>query len=252
MHISCHSNINPLSLRNISDNLVSVTHHSIQGSVHDLLLSSSTKIRLIITRDIQIFSSRPFDHGKKCVIRLLIPFPRHKTQLSVLQILQPFEIRNSHSTCIGQHVWDDANSPSYQVCMGLGCDRTIRAFNDYFAIEILAVVPMNTLLHCAWSEDVAFIVNGLVVRVFSGAWEAVYRACLCDVIKETVDVNSVWVVDRPIVLINSDNFSTSIMAEFSEVGADITKSLDNDGFSFHTFAEAMFLEIVWVVQNLSS
>lgn len=70
--------------------------------------------------------------------------------------------------------------------------------------------------------------------------------------KEAMNVYSFSVVDRAIVFIDADNFSSMIMPEFGKVGTNITESLYDNAFTFDTFIETMLLEIVWIVKYIPS
>ena len=136
--------------------------------------------------------------------------------------------------------------------MCIWSNRAICTFKYYLAIELMAVVLMDTLFHCTWSKNITLFEYYSIIRIFFTAFKILDRTCLCNMFKEAMNVYSFSVVDRAIVFIDADNFSSMIMPEFGKVGTNITESLYDNAFTFDTFIETMLLEIVWIVKYIPS
>lgn len=73
----------------------------------------------------------------------------------MLDVLEPLEVADSHSSCVAEDVREEAHSLLEQDLLSLAGSGTIGSLHDQLAVESVSVVDVDGLLEGSWDEDVA-------------------------------------------------------------------------------------------------
>lgn len=77
----------------------------------------------------------------------------------MLNVLEPLEVADCHSSCVAEDVGEEAHSLLEQDLLSLAGSRPIGSLHDQLAVEPVGVVDVNGLLEGSWDEDVTALTH---------------------------------------------------------------------------------------------
>merc|ERR1740117_2080684 len=206
------------------------------GVVHDLLKSGIDDVDLTRTRKLshvrRVLGDNVTHHLEE-VLLLLVSLV-DTAGSNVIQVLEPLEVRTGDTTSVGQHVGDNNNSLGVKDFFSHESSGTVGTFEDDFALELVGVVLVDSLLLGSGDEDVtrhlheALRIHSLDLVGVAVVGESALGEHLGSNI---IDVKTRLVVNGGVVL-NDTNDNTSIFREeLSSPVANCAEALDDERLS---------------------
>lgn len=153
----------------VDDFLGSIGHDFLQTCINDVDLSCALQ-HLDLFEFLSWQISGFLDDIQKVLLCFLFPFSVHSSWSDMFQILQPFEIADSNTTCITQNIRQELNTLVSQDLFTFHCGWSIGSLNDKFGLELVSIVLVDGLLQSSWNEEVNWFVNGRVIKVGLTSW----------------------------------------------------------------------------------
>merc|ERR1712166_308298 len=208
------------------------------GVVHDLLKSRIDDVDLTRARKLshvrRVLRDNVTHHLEELLVLLLLVSLVDTAGSNVIQVLEPLEVRAGDTTPVGQHVGDNNNSLGVKNFSSHESSGTIGTFEDDFALELVGVVLVDSLLLGSGDEDVtrhlheALGVHSLDLVGVAVVGESALGEHLGSNI---IDVKTRLVVNGGVIL-NDTNDNTSIFREeLSSPVANCAEALDNERLS---------------------
>lgn len=73
----------------------------------------------------------------------------------MLDVLEPFEVADCHSTAVAEHIWQEAHSLLEQDLLSLAGGGTVSGLHNQLAAETVGVVDVDRLLKGSRDENIA-------------------------------------------------------------------------------------------------
>lgn len=208
------------------------------GVVHDLFKSGIDDVDLRGTRQLShvrgLSRNSVAHHVEELLVLLLLILLGHTAGSDMGQVLQPLEVRASHTTSVGEHVRDNNNTFSIENFFSHEGGRTVSSFQDNLALEFVSVVNVDSFLLGSGKEDITRqlhvgsgidSLNHISVAVVSESSFAHHLS------SNIIDIKTSLVIDSGIVLDDTNNDTSVFLEELSSPVSDSTKSLDNKSLS---------------------
>lgn len=77
----------------------------------------------------------------------------------MLEILQPFEVRDGDTTGVEENIWEDEDSVLFEDDFGLSGGWAVGSFSEDLALEFVSVGDVQALFLCGRDKDVAWLVE---------------------------------------------------------------------------------------------
>lgn len=77
------------------------------------------------------------------MLGFLLPFSSHSSRSNVIEILEPFEIADSHSSGVAEDVGKELNSFFKEDLLAFEGSWTISSLDNQFCFEFISVVNIN-------------------------------------------------------------------------------------------------------------
>ena len=81
----------------------------------------------------------------------------------VLNVLNPFEIADGHSSGVGKNVRQDGNSTGSEDTVSSGRRRAVSSFDNQACLDSVDVVSPNLVLKGSWNQNIAFQLQQIAV-----------------------------------------------------------------------------------------
>ena len=94
----------------------------------------------------------------------------------MLGVLEPFEVRDSDSTGVGNVIWNNWDILLIDDLLSLETDWSIGTFTHDLAFQFAAIVNSEAPFNSAWQEDIAFLVADIHGFIALGHFSAVLVA----------------------------------------------------------------------------
>ncbi len=210
------------------------------GRGHDFLESRVDDIDLISTLELVrlVLEAHKFE---ELGLRFDLIFLGHTAWGDVIEVLEPFEVRAGDTTSVDKHVRSAYNSSALEdlfSCVGSGA---IGTFEDSLNHDGISVTLMKRLLSGGWDHAVSWLgkeLLGVFTDSLSGVGEANERAMLGHMSLDSLDIQTIRVVDGGVVLNNSGDFATVLLDELRGPVADSTEALDDESLVLDTLGKA--------------
>lgn len=75
----------------------------------------------------------------------------------MLDVLEPFKVRDSHTTSIAQDIWKEAHSFLQENLLALSGSGSVGSLNDKLTVEFVRIVGVDGLLEGSRNEDIAIL-----------------------------------------------------------------------------------------------
>ena len=121
----------------------------------------------------------------------------------MLKILKPLEIGASNATSVDEKIWGTDNASLDEDLLSSVGRWAICTFKNSFNLNLLSVAFVKRLFNCSRYKIVCFLFEEKLWSCqfsFNGTWESLQGAMLGHVIFDFLNVESIWIVDRGVVL----------------------------------------------------
>lgn len=171
----------------------------------------------------------------------------------MVEVLEPFEIGDSHTANIGEHVWNYLHSSSLENFVASESSGTICTLDNNFSLDMWSNMRVDDAIYGTWCEDIALLSHHEK------------RVCGFDLIsiREIADIARlmlmhlyfIWVEALAakygrIFLDNCHDLSTLSMTILGKMVTYISEALYNDFLSSDAQADVSRLAEVFVIEHL--
>jgi len=148
----------------------------------------------------------------------------------VIEVLQPLKVRAGNTTTVDKHVRGNNDSTGEEASLSGESGGSVSTFEDSFAIKRIDITVMNGFLGGSGDETVAFLAHERL-RIFNvllgGTGETVKCAIRDHVILNSLNVETLRVVDGGVVLTDGGDDGSLLLQELGGPVSDGTETLDN-------------------------
>lgn len=75
----------------------------------------------------------------------------------MVKVLEPFEIRDSHTANIGEHVWNNLHPSSLKNLIASESSGSISTLDNNFSLNVRRDMRVDDAIYGAWCEDIALL-----------------------------------------------------------------------------------------------
>ena len=134
--------------------------------------------------------------------------------------------------------------------MGLGGNWAVGTLYDNFTIDLVHIVYVDLLFHSTRSQDITLSEHDRIIIDKLSSFKSLNRPIVHHMVLKGMNIQSIFVVHRSIVLDNSLHNAAIFVNETSEPRSDVSKTLNDKGFPGNSGLETSFLQIERVIENV--
>lgn len=192
------------------------------------------------------------DEGQELGLASLLPLAGHTTETDVGQVLEPLKVRDSNSSGVQQQVGDDDLALGDEVVVSIGGNGSVGSLTNDLGLDVLDVLEADLALEGGGDQDIALTLHDLDGSINDlGVAKATEGTLLGTVLEDGLDIDTVGVVGRDVVLTDTDDLGAVVLEELGSPVADVSESLDNDGLAGNVAIEAGHLLDLGELQELA-
>ena len=72
----------------------------------------------------------------------------------MLEVLEPFKVRDGHTTSVAKDIREEADSLTEKYLLGCSSSWAIGSFNDEFTLEFFSIVSVDSLFEGGRDEEI--------------------------------------------------------------------------------------------------
>lgn len=129
----------------------SLGHDFLDACVDDVFLGCALEELFLV----DVEASGFVDHVQEVVLGLFLPFSGHAAGADVLQVLEPLEVTNRHSSSVAQDIGQELDSLGQADLLPFNCGGPVGCLNDNLALKPMGVIAVDGHLKRSRDEDIA-------------------------------------------------------------------------------------------------
>ncbi|GMS97804.1 hypothetical protein PENTCL1PPCAC_19979, partial [Pristionchus entomophagus] len=239
------------------DGLSRASHRVLQARVHNVLLGRTVDAVLegLVGRDVHLqvegLGNGVLDRLEQMLVGVTLVLEGETTVRDVVQVLEPLEEGDSHTTRVDVHVRDDeAVSTREKDLVGSGGDGTVGGLGDHLSLDASGVALVDRLFASRGDENVALLEHEVGEgREVLGSGESLDGSLLVLPVLELLGVDAVGVEQSAVPLLHSHALGSGSVKVSHGVESDVSESLDDEGLAGEAGRESDVLHIVGVVHE---
>jgi hypothetical protein len=160
----------------------------------------------------------------------------HTAGSNMVQVLEPLEVGTGDATAVGEHVGHDNDTLLLKNGLGAESSGSVGTLNNDLAVEHVSVVLVDSALFGGRDENIALLfheIRRVKGSLLNSTRETNESAARLEVELSSVDINALRVVNGRVVLDDSNDLGTVVLAELGSPVSNSTEALNNDGLIFN-------------------
>lgn len=188
-------------------------------------------------------------------MRLLFVLLGHLSGCDVFEVLQPLKVRTSDTSTVGEKVGGADNATSDEDLLSSVGGRSVGTFNDALDLNFLGIAQVKRLLNGCGNKEVSLLFQecgGLLGLSLNGSGETNESAFLGHPGLNSLNIETIWVVDGGVVLNDSGDLATVFGKEVRGPVSDRAETLNDEGLVLDAWRYLDFVAVVLIAEQFTS
>ena len=173
----------------------------------------------------------------------------------MFEVLQPLEVRTGDTSTVGEKVGGADNATSDEDLLSSVGGRSVGTFNDALDLNFLGIAQVKRLLNGCGNKEVSLLFQecgGLLGLSLNGSGETNESAFLGHPGLNSLNIETIWVVDGGVVLNDSGDLATVFGKEVRGPVSDRAETLNDEGLVLDAWRYLDFVAVVLIAEQFTS
>jgi len=209
-------------------------HNFFKTGVNDIEFRSTSEQFSIFSVKLDFCASLISDDLQEVLLGFFFPSLDESTGSHMVEVLQPFEVRDGNTTSVQQDIGEDEDTSLGEDIFSSEGSGSVSSFSQNLALELASVKLVDGLFDGSRDGEIARLVESAIILIALTTGEVEEGSLGSSEFEELIGVDTIRVVDGSFNIDNTDQFGTLFSHELTGEVTDVTETLNDDGLSFVT------------------